>query len=444
MKKKKTKRKLNIQKLFCFISFIFIIVCCLWYGGRAIYFYLESKKAHENKNKVLSQTIIEENYKKNKNFKELNNDYYFYNDANNNYLTYSNLNFRIIKVNKNNEITIISDTPITSLSFGKNKTINNSYITKWLNKEKDKTTGILQDNLNNITKYLVKSKICSDNITNIKKTTCKKIIKNKYISLLSITDYINTGGKKSFINNNYYTYLTNNKNDDIWYINDEGTLETNDGTDIYGVKFTLTLNPTTTIIEGNGTKDKPYKIEDKTKYFASYVKLDNDIWRVYEENENTLKLSLTNYLKRNNNVIQHNYSNDNYIHNDTIYGSLAYYLNNTYLNNLSYKDIIIEDKYYNYYYGKDNNYNYEESISKTIDTKVANLSIGNPFLNDLDNYFIATSPNKNDSSIYTTKKDYTLEETDVEEEKNIIPCITIKKDNLKKGNGTISDPYRME
>ena len=443
--KRKVKRKINIQKIFCFISIVFIIVCCLFYGGRLIYFYKESKDAHSNKEKILAQTIIENNEKKSETFKKINNEYYFYNDAKNNYLTYSNITFRIIKVTKNNEITIISDSPITSLAFGKNKNSKNSYINKWLNiKDENENSGILQKNLNNINKYLIKNKTCNDNITNIKNIQCKNINKTNYISLPSIIDYINTGGKKSFINNGFYSYLTNNKNKDVWYINDEGTLENNDGTNIYGVKFTLTLNPTTTIKDGNGEEKNPYIIEDKTNYFASYVSLDNDIYRVYEENSTNVKLSSTNYLKYKNNTITYSYSNNNYIHNDTIQGSLAYYLNHNYLNRLSYKDIIIEEKYYNSYYGEENNYDYEETINNKIDTKIANLSIGNPILNNLEDYFLATSPKKDGNSIYTIKKDFTFEVAEVEEEKYIVPCITIKKDNLKKGTGTINDPYRME
>ena len=435
---KKRRRKINFQKLFCFASFIFIFTCCLWYGSRVIYYYLDNKKKTEGNEKSLAQTIIKEN-----NLKKISDNYYFYKDIDNNYLTYSNLTFRIIKVAKNNEITLISDNPITYLAFGKNKNLKNSYITNWLNlKEDDDYSGLLQNNLNDISKYLVKTKTCSDEINDVKKITCNKLDKNNYLSLLSLVDYINTGGKNSYINNGYYTYLANNSSDDIWYIDNNGDINKSDGTDIQGVKFTITLNQSATIKKGNGTKENPYIIEDKTNYFASYVKLDNDIWRVYNESNDTLKLSLTNYIKDNNQNIEHSYSENNYHHNDTKYGSLAYYLNNTYLNKLTYKDIIIESKYYNNFYNEENNYDYEDTINKKIDTKVANLSIGDVFLNDLHNYFIATA--KNNTTIYSTQKYFTIEEADIAEEKNIIPCITIKKDNIKNGSGTKDDPYRTE
>ena len=46
--------------------------------------------------------------------------------------------------------------------------------------------------------------------------------------------------------------------------------------------------------------------------------------------------------------------------------------------------------------------------------------------------------------MYTVNKNFTVSEAEVEEEKNIIPCITIKKDIIKKGSGTLEDPFRME
>lgn len=444
---KKTKRVINKQKIFSFISFIFLLICILWYGCRAIYFYLDTKKTTTNEDNLLAQAIIEKNYNTD-NFKKINTNYYFYNDAKNNYLTYSNLTFRIVKVTKDNEIVLISDTPITLLAYGENKTIKNSYIINWLNKSTDTNTntGILENNLNNINNYLMVTKTCSDNINDIEKISCKKTNNDNYLSLLSVVDYINTGSDNSFINNGYYTYLANNDNNkNIWYINDEGKLDTSDGTDIYGVKFTITIKPTISLISGDGTESSPYRIESENTYFASYVTLGTDTWRVYEDNDISLKLTLNEYIKVNNRNQEYNYSSNNYFHNDTKYGTLAYYLNNNYLNTLTYKDLIISNKYSNNYYGKDNEYNYQTTLSKTIDTKITVPSIGNPIINStLDNYFTSTGSSETGSSIYTISKNSTVDEINVSDKTYIVPCITILKENLKSGSGTSNDPFRTE
>lgn len=436
---------INKQKIFCFVSFIFLSICCLWYGGRTIYFYLDSRKTVENKDKLLAQAVIDKNYNTD-NFKKINSDYYFYKNAKNNYLIYSNIIFRIVKISKDNEVTLISENPITTLAYGEGMTLKNSYVTKWLNEDDDTNTGILEKNLQNLQKYLMKTKTCNDNIKNIKNVTCKKTYDNNYLSLLSVVDYINTGATNSFINNGYYTYLANNDNNkNIWYINDDGKIDTSDGNDIYGVKFTITIKPTVSIISGEGTKDLPYIIEDKTNYFASYVTLGNDTWRIYEDNDTTVKLVLNDYLKIQDENLEYIYSKDNYLHNDTKYGSLAYYLNHKYLNSLIYKDIIVDNEYSNNYYGEDNNFNYQNILNETVNTKIANMSIGYPILSsNLSNYFTSTGTGKSASSVYTINKDATVEEVDVDDEAYVIPCISIKKENLKAGTGSISDPYRTE
>ena len=56
-------KKLSFQKIFNFISFIFILSCCIFYGTRFIKYYLESKKTEiiEKNTEISSEnlTIIE-------------------------------------------------------------------------------------------------------------------------------------------------------------------------------------------------------------------------------------------------------------------------------------------------------------------------------------------------------------------------------------------------
>lgn len=444
----KKRRKINPQKIFCFVSFIFILTCCFWYGGRFIYFYKDSKKTEKKEANIIATTLKTSNQKE-KTFKKDNEEYYFYQDATNNYLMYSNILWRIIKINEDNSIVLITDTPITSLAYGTNEdNYSDSNIIKWLNTDsKNDNSGILESKLNNTSNYLVKTKVCIDTIDNIEKLTCNKTSDEYYLGLLSIEDYVKTGGKKSFIKNSSISYLSNkNKEKEIWYINEDGSLSSSSGDDILGIRPVVTLSPTLEIKSGTGTEKDPYKIEDKNEYFASYVKLDKDIWRVYDVDEQNVKLVLMDYIKdQNNEKLEYIYSNNTYIHNDTIYGSLAYYLNHTYLNSLSYKDLILNSNYNNGYYGEDSDYNLKELFSNKIDTKVGLPSIGEVTLNhELDNYFTSTGVSKNSSFVYINKNNGELTNKKVTSEANIVPCITIKKDNLTKGTGSINDPYRTE
>ena len=443
-KKKKVKRVINWQKIFCFASFVFILICMIWYGGRAVHFYLDTRKVIENEDKLLAQSVIDKNFDTD-NFKKINSDYYFYKGAKTNYLIYSNILWRIVKINKDNQISLVMDDAIATLAYGKDKEYDDSYINKWLNKNDEDYTGILEDYLNNKDSYLMKTETCIDNVTDIKKVDCKKVNSDNYLSKLSLVDYINTGTSESFINNGKYTYLANNNDDKVWYIDTTGKLNTSDGTDIYGIRATITIKPSVQLISGDGSKNSPYRIEDNNGYYGSYVKLGDDVWRVYEINENKLKLVLNDYLKVDSEKIEYSYSNKNYFHNDTKSGSLAYYLNNTYLNSLSYKDLIIENKYANSYYGEDNEYDYASVVKTMIDTKVSVPSITDPiFNNELNGYFTNTGTDDVGSFMYTRKNTSSLSSTRASRKMYVIPCITIDKSNLKAGSGFSDDPYRTE
>lgn len=456
----KKKRKINYQKIFCFASFIFIIVCILWYGGRLIYFYQDSKKTITEESNTFARILKTQNHDK-ETFKQINQTYYFYEDAPNNYVSYSNMIWRIVKVNKDNSIVLVLDHIIGTLAYGDSKAnYENSNLLTWLNITKTENSGIVETILNQKEQYLIKTSTCTDTIDDMEKVTCNTQYQDYYLGLLSIDDYINTGGTKSFINNERYSYLANkNKENEIWYINNEGKLDTTNGEEILGIKPTITLSPTLEVTSGTGTNEDPYQFEKTPNVFGSYIKLGNDIWKVYEEKDGILKLILQNTLNipetknsnsnqttdTNTEKLKYIYSKNNYYHNDTINGSLAYYLNHTYLNQLSYKNLIIQNKYPNGYYGLDNNYQYQNILENLIDTKVALPSIQDIILNDtLDGYFTDTGTSKNSSLVYIQKSSGIVSSKNVTSEAYIVPCISIAKDNIKAGSGTLEDPYRTE
>ena len=63
--------------------------------------------------------------------------------------------WRIIKITNDKNIVLIADDSITNLAYGKNKKYDNSYLMKWLNKDDDSYTGILENNLLKISLSIV-------------------------------------------------------------------------------------------------------------------------------------------------------------------------------------------------------------------------------------------------------------------------------------------------
>ena len=437
------KRKLNFQKIFNLVSATFILACCIFYGTRFIKLYIENNKVE--KITVLADNI-KENNKENNNFKQINEDYYFTNEDENNYIKYSNILWRIIKINSDKTITLVSNNSLTALAPGNEKEYEKTYLNIWLNKTEKDNSGILQTNLNNIEKYLTFTKTCKDIVTNTKNITCKDKIEDTYITIPSIYDYINTGGNKGFMNNEEYFYLTNMNNENkLMYIDSTGKTNYTDENDILGIKPVITIKNTITLKEGNGTKDNPYTFEEEQGLLGSYIKLGDDIWRIYSIEDNIVKLSLNNYLKINNTEVKYKYSNNGYYHNDTKQGSLAYYLNNTYLNSLNYKDKIKETKFANGIYSNTTNYDYSKVLTTNVDTKISVLSIGNIFLNNQNtNYFLSTGISKDSSLVYVMQDDYKVYTKVSTTNLRIIPTTSIEKSLLTKGNGTENNPYEVE
>lgn len=438
-------KKNIIQKTFCYISFLFILSCCIFYGTRFIKLYIANEK-QQNIEKNTLVKVIKDNNLNNEKFKTINNIKYFINDSNNNYLMYSNIIWRIIKVNEDNSITVISDNAVTSLSFGNKVEYSSSFINKWLNTSDEEYSGILEKHLNNKETYLQKTITCQDKVNTLDNKECENKSSDNYISLLSTNDFVNIGNKESYVINNEYFYLNNtNENLEVWYIDDEGKITTTHGKDIYGVKPVITIKANVDYISGNGTKENPYKIEKENDYFGSYVKLDNQLWRIYQVNEEEVRLMLNDYLKTNDKEVTYIYSNNTSSHNVKRTDSLAYYLNNKFLNTLSYKNKLKAVNWTNGYYGSNSQYDYKEALNKTVATKVGLISIGDIIINpELENYYTLTGTKNEGALVYNIQANKKTTTKNSGTKAKVVPAISIEKSLLTKGNGTYESPYEME
>ena len=73
------------------------------------------------------------------------------------------------------------------------------------------------------------------------------------------------------------------------------------------------------------------------------------------------------------------------------------------------------------------------------------MSIGNIFLNpELTNYYTMTGTTNKGTMVYTIQKSKKIYTKHMEQTINIVPTISLDKELLTKGNGTIDSPYEME
>lgn len=300
-----------------------------------------------------------------------NGTYIFKGELENNYVLYNNMLWRIIKINSDSSLKLILDDYINMLP----KNLISTFFNKF------------ESNLD--LDYLIENNICKDTFDNENNITCQKLEKDKYVSLLSVYDYIN-----SFYGNK--TFITNDK-DKLWlYNNDAHTngdkLSTSNENNFYEIKPVITIKNSTLYKSGNGTKNNPYQIGNNDFSIGAKVQINNDLYIVYDFKDDIKLMSL--------NTIDKIYKNN-----------VLDYLNNEYYQKLSYKNILKDTIIYNGKYS-----NKENDITKTQVTK----KIGIPsildikFESNIKDYYLANKVNDfdliyNNPVIYGDKK--TLHQT---------------------------------
>ena len=416
------------QKIFNYVSLIIIFVLGIYYLGRLVYF-----KYINNDNTILSDLLAEQ-IKQRRNKYEIiptlindNNTYRFINKANNNYVKFMGYTWRIIKVNEDNTITLITDDNIISLNYGNISSFNDSYINKWLNDFNIKYTGIFYNTLNH--EYLVNTNNCFDKIENI---SCD-IKNNDYkVSLLSLYDYEKAGGMNSYLNNNSEYWLVNNSNNNsLGYVKNDGTVSLSNRN--FGVRPVITLKSDTKVISGNGSSDNPYIIEKhlvtslKDAYIGEYIKLNNSLWRIVFKDIDKIK------LVSEESVYETYYSN----YDNSTDLNLLNYLNNDYYNNFEEKELIVSGKFYD---GVISDYDYTTTYNSSINLNVGLLSIAEPFVYDVENTF-TISRTDNETGILIIDENNNLFEDTVSNYHYVRPSIYIKNDVTISGMGTYLNPY---
>lgn len=439
---KKISRKISIRKTFNTLSIIFLATCTLVYGFRFLSLYIKNNKKMSYEANTIGKRLRTENKDI---LEKIDGTYYFKGNVDNNYVLYSGLLWRAIKIEEDNSVLLISENSVTLLANGEELNYDTSYITEWMNKTDRKNSGKLENSLNNYTEYLIKGSVCNDKIDTVSNSKCNDVNEKYYINTLTMSDYVNTGASEGFINNGSTFYLSDYTSEGYnWYINSEGKSSKNKGTDIYGIRPVIKLKSNAPLVSGTGTKDDPYVFDSTKNTFGAYVKLDNDNWRVIGVDGNNIELAYDGYLSNNNAPITHKFSTRDASYEDNIQNTAAYYLNTTFYNNLSYKNLIIETEYPRGYYGSSTNYDYVYSTEETVKTKVALMSVGDIMFNhELTDYFLMNPSATKNTFVYVVQNTDTLFTKAFSSPAKIVPVITIDKTKLI-GTGTKSDPYRLE
>ncbi len=271
-------------------------------------------------------------------------NYYYKGTLVDNYISFNNMLFRIVKVNKDNSVTIVSDSPLANIDYNaSNNRFDDSNMDEWLNKYFYKL-------LNKKSKKLIlASRWCDDVITDdtITKTSCDRYSSLKNIGILSIEDYNNT------VNENGNTYLEimartwyNNftKDNNVWSIKSNTQTAYKDNI-LLNIRPAITLSNDAKIIDGDGSSEDPFKIDTETtiKRGTKVNKLDigtiinysgYDWYVVAKKADGTTELIMKEVLYTKDTgavLISYNIDNDVKIYNPKEKGNIGYQI----VNNLS-------------------------------------------------------------------------------------------------------------
>ena len=376
------------------------------------------------------------------------NEYYFYGKVSNNYVYYSGRYFRILGIDKDKNIKLITEDVQTSLSYGDEYNFSDSLINKWLNLG-GKNEGIFYYSLEDTDKYLTNTYTCKDIVNDIKKTTCKKLENSNLISTISAYEYVRALANDSYLNNNSYYWTSTNSTDSAYYVFDKGGITTSNDRDILGIRPVITLKGNT-IVSGDGSKENPYTFENKTintLYDASvgeYLTYSNNTYRIIEKDKNVMKIAMEGYIEEDNNIVKKVFNTKNNVFDINSKNNIGYYLNNTFYESLENKDYLKKGYFYIGRFNTDD-YSYKLTFENKINTYVGLYQLGELFINDYGENFTLNGLDDNiDNTIFVIDKDKKIYGDNITSKYKIRPVLYLDS-NLKilKGTGKIDNKYEI-
>ena len=441
--------KRKIALIFIIVSILFIGTLCTIYGYRLVHYYkLEHPKVDKNTNPLLKDTLTSSNniVVANDGLYEENKSYYYKGNVQNNYVRYSGIIWRVVRINDDGSITLTSDLPITSLIYGyETNSFEESYVYKWLNED-------FYGRLQNIDSYIVDTNYCADAIENAEEVNCKEN-KTSKITLLSVYEYLKASGSKSYLNNEkVYWTVSPNGEDKVWYMTQKGLVSNEDVTSgsnhSYGVRPVITIKGDLEITKGDGTIDNPYMFETNNsnilneQSIGNYLTYSNQTWRIIDIREEGVKVALEGYITSEDEEMKKDYSNSSNLFDIKSKNNIGYYLNNDYYNSLENVEYLVKYPWNIFYYANMNEYNNKAEIEKIVEAKVGLLNVGDLFVGDYSLYMLMTPTNEDDDTILTVKEDGRLYADMITEEFRIRPVVVLKGDlKIASGEGTNTNPF---
>jgi len=454
-KSKKNKKSPHyygpIEFSFNFISLVAVICVGLYFGGRSFYYYsLQNQKTRETA-MTLNGLILANNKlvkDESEGLHQVEDGYYFKGNITNNYVWFANRMFRIMRLNNDDTVKLVTEDNVASFMWGEDPKYDNSNVRVWLTDiEKDKLSGVYYNTIPAPGRFLAKTKYTIDKLEESKIEKGDIELEDHVVSV-SIGDYVEAGGKSSYLNNGKLYYLLGyNGADENLYVEEDGSIMSCDSMDGYGIRGVITLNKNIPISQGDGTKDNPYVVNhgSDTTYVDSYVKLGDDVWKVFEEKDGVLRMYLNGYITVDGAEVVRNFSSKSTHFNYDIDDNIGHYLYFDYFSNLSYNGYLVNNDYAYGEISEEVGYKFTNIYSSKFEGRIGMLNIFDYVSNnELFDYFRGNVGASMSTRQYAVAANGLLEEAEVTDQKHIVPVVSIYSRYIKGGNGRIDNPYFVE
>ena len=405
----------------------------------------------------------------------------------NNSLWYSGFLWRIMGINADGTVRLITDENVTTIPWGASNTAQNwdgSYAKDWLNNyfySRLKGNNIIEEET-----------WCSETTTSNSsaRTTCASNLSTEKskVGLMTLDEYNLAGGNSSYLNiGQVQRTMTPCSGSRAWSVLTDGSANYTDVSYTNGLRAVINVNSNVTITGGNGTlgatwssQAGPYilnedknvevtgKLNEKTTS-GEYVLFAGRKYRVVDKDSNgNTKLILDGYYEEDGSTFEMKY-NDTSTNEFSTTTGIGQKLNGDVLNWLTNNNDTEKEKLVSNYTWYQNNFDYgqsytislnEENPTRSIQATVGLIRVGEMLSSQsssiLTNGYNGTSSYNNAKS-YWTMTPYTsssgawgvyytgyANSRDVSDTIGLRAVIVVNSDvTITGGNGTWSSPYEI-
>ena len=405
----------------------------------------------------------------------------------NNSLWYSGFLWRIMGINADGTVRLITDENVTSIPWGASNTAQNwddSYAKDWLNNYfYPRLKG------NNIIK---EETWCSETTTdrNSARTTCTNNLSTETakVGLLTLDEYNLAGGSGSYLNISQYQWtMTQNNSSYAWSVSSRGNANLNSVSYADGLRAVINVNSDVTITGGNGTlgatwssqagpyilnEDKSIEVTGKLNEKATigeYVLFAGRKYRVVDKDGNgNTKLILDGYYEEDGSTFEMKY-NDTSTNEFSTTTGIGQKLNGDVLNWLTNNNDTEKEKLVSNYTWYQNNFDpgqsytislNEENPTRSIQATVGLIRVGEMLSSQSSSILTkgyTTTSSDNNATTYWTITPHTSSSLawgvdrygnayniSVSSADGLRAVIVVTSDvTITGGNGTWSSPYKI-